>query len=867
MDLDDDDLQIRRRAPPGRDTLPIRFPKGIQPRSRIIKAVERKKEGLTDESLLHIMRQRGIAIEPDKPDVGKEGLMDKRGILEHIESKKLERREPYRRVEREKMDLLGYDENATDSLSDTEGDISIARLLKLKMRLRAKRIVVVLAVLALILTPIFVINIEQPEVQEKPILVNGNFNDWKPIEKFPDGSNEISAFGIPGIDISQVAWYLDGREIYFYIEVSGNTILQGDLDKSSLTGQKNLADSVFIFIDTDPSLNHGYDVYDIKADYMIEIYGYSGVAYSGLIKKFNERYRTYVSRIARSPMDWNAWETIQWVNVKTDGNMMELGFFIDGVTVDKLPELEFVVQTRSSLGYYDFFDRVISMSNPSLFVKRNDNPVELYTAADIMQGGSRLWMFSLELSSENGDSNIEQLLMEKIGTLDDSMVSSILIFEDTDANGRFSSSDTLIHKTLYGFVSGFNEMTLPGGSFIINDDEMKTVHVVAEINNDPEKIQGKTFKIILKRSDIICTSTVTYQKDTAVGDKLHYLISTPEDIVIDGSFSDWLSSPEATVISDNDQQFIKKSSIDILNYGYHISTSELAVYLSMKGTVFEGDELPVFTRFYFTGTSDDEPLTDIDRDGRYDLNNDGIEEQYGSGDDDFDNDNIPDEVDPDLDNDMVHNDVDLEPRDPSVSEYYPDLPEHLGLDIIRVYIDLDGDPKTGYNLAGTNINTGSELLVEFRGRDSIIVYSTVLVYFPSQSGQDGPGWNKDNDLTHKLKFANDLRNLETALELSQFKELIENGNKDEIKFYFVVLNWNGQVMDNSNNLKLDETHADMYLPLNLYSRDDGNYQVLSTYDQYKYKKLSSAYMAMTTVFVAMIFAFLLKIDYFKLKKK
>jgi hypothetical protein len=875
-------LRRGRRDPkqgqPG-SQIPIRFPKGIQPREKFVKPPPRKSPGLRDESFQKILEERerlkkkdADAKKADEEFKKPETKVDIRGLWEHFDRKGEDEEEeedivpgmgapvPVRRPPSEGLE---FDEEEETSLED----LSLLRIIKLKFALRRTKIIVMLVVLAIILTPLFVLQLEEPEGPKTLVQLDGRFNDWEPMEKYKDSLDEGSAEGTSSLDITQVALAQDKSRYYVYIEVSDDFLLAGDILNATDDGKNNVADSVLIFIDTDPSKSDGYSVYGIKADLMVEINGFDGIVSNAALNKYNERFRTYEKRTIRDEKDWNAWEFYSWANIGVFGTKLEVGFDIDRNSEGSPGDYEFVIQTHSHSGSYDFFDRVLAPGQGELHVKRTDNQMETITPAELAESQNKIWMFSLEVANFGSDSSLDKLTLKKSGTIDDADVFSLQLFEDTDSDRQYSSSDKQIVNTVYGFINGLNDLELPADERGLSRDETKLLHLVAELKSGSSSLAGTTFGIELERRGIYSDAVVTYLKDSFFGDKLHYLHNVPGEIVIDGAFGDWTGNnvPQAKIEYDSSQE--SNSNINILKYGHYLSEPNLAVFMTVAGNVLEGDTVPVYRRQYFTPSSDYEFPRDLDNDGRVDSDSDGLEEGYDTRDDDFDNNDIPDEVDPDIDGDLVPNDVDLDDRNVAVGEFYPDLPERLGLDIMRVYIDLDGEPGTGYNLAGTSTRTGAELLVEFRGRAGEIYLKTASRYVTTGTVSGFPEWQVDNDMTDSIDVGNDLSSLEASLDLTNVIDLLKPLPGDNINLFFVLLLWDGSEVDFSNELEPAQ-----YIPgtrsasVGLPATTANEYHTLMA-DLETHTKISRIHMTMTSVFAAAMALFLWKLDFFTDRKK
>ena len=287
----------------------------------------------------------------------------------------------------------------------------------------------------------------------------------------------------------------------------------------------------------------------------------------------------------------------------------------------------------------------------------------------------------------------------------------------------------------------------------------------------------------------------------------------------------------------------------------------LAVNTSVEGKILEGNSAPVFTRYYFTVPSTNEQALDLDGDGRYDVNGDGFEEGYFSSDSDFDNDDIPDNVDPDIDGDMVPNSSDKDPRDPWIGEVYKDLPERLGQDIIRIYIDVDGNSRSGCDLEGAGNPIGAELFIEFRGRSGVIDSSSAYIFTYDGPITGGPEWEASPIMKNTISAAADKKSLEAQIDMSEVLSSLSIYDLDDIKVYFVILNWYEDVEDVSNNIDwTSEPQAYTRLGIPLSSDMVSEFYKTPGETEEGLTYLTRMYMVLTTIFVLGLAVFLFKSD-------
>ena len=170
------------------------------------------------------------------------------------------------------------------------------------------------------------------------------------------------------------------------------------------------------------------------------------------------------------------------------------------------------------------------------------------------------------------------------------------------------------------------------------------------------------------------------------------------------------------------------------------------------------------------------PLGALDRDGdgRLDLNGDMFEDDFGTRDDDWDNDNGQpddpatsfrdtgtDDVDEDDDNDGIPDWNDPTRGGPHVPGPPADLPPLMGRDTVEFLFDSDGDGATGYSPDGYLLGADYRVLVDGRnGR-------AVRARFFEHVGENPGAW--DWRAIDVVDHAMDSTRLEVGVPLDLFR--------------------------------------------------------------------------------------------------
>ena len=511
--------------------------------------------------------------------------------------------------------------------------------------------------------------------------VDGNFEEW---------SSEIPYYNLRAspedVNVTVVKFHSTEKGLYFFVETQEKLFVNSS--------------GVYIFIDSDMNSETGYLVDGIGADFMAEVYGWNGSVVGRTLYFFNSTdnsdFSKFISMGSVAAMaKYNKlegliprhFERFRSVVVTTD----YAGGF-DEATVPEYGEFSVPVLTRS---YEDVIE--YNTTTPVLEIKiagfgRN---VEVYNMSFTFNGTATPFdMDRLALYLDNGD-------------------------------GKFGPGDSLITdawRTSDGSVVEFPDLNL----------RVKNATVFLTVRCHWTYLDQRTILATLKSIGMNYPYEIIDLSDGG-----SYIHSIPDEVHVDGSFLDWLGAKvdsPGDVLDPSGNPTGGDYNIDILQYSSFTGNS-LYFYVSVNGRMMGGTECPVERMF---------TLPDSDRDtvpDRFDL--------YPH---DFNNDGIPDEEStievngesmPDVDADGVADypygeDMWLNTTIPDdfpepyagkeVHVYIGPVEAHpvYGYDIMRIYVNSDGNRTTGFSLPQYPL--GADYMVEIYGKEGEVKNASLYVY-------------------------------------------------------------------------------------------------------------------------------------------
>jgi hypothetical protein len=409
-----------------------------------------------------------------------------------------------------------------------------------------------------------------------------------------------------------------------------------------------------------------------------------------------------------------------------------------------------------------------------------------------------------------------------MGTIEDSDIVSVKLFEDADQSGNFSTDDLLIYAS-YDFQPSNSHKLVnfeftPGLEITVNDHQ--TFFIVLDIS--PGAVNHHAVGVKVDRSSTTSNGVLTVDSALPVGGKAPstYIGEIPEYIIIDGAFADW---NEVHNYVDTDDSDILNDNVDINEFRIDQDSENVSFYFRVKGTMMGGSRVPMFPIIIPPPApvlidSDDDGVPDI-RDphpnSSYDMDGDGWSDDYE------DVISFTDYANSDTDGDNYTDSIDLDPNDPSIPP--PPIripPEIKGQDSAYIFIDTDTNPYTGYRLS--NMEVGAEYMIEISGKYGYIFNSSYNIF----NGSTSRDWNWS--YIDDIDVGIDAERLETQINLTQLgliNSTVTDIENKSVDFYFIITDWANMTVDTPdctlNNLEgMKETLKSINV-LNMYTNATG----------------------------------------------
>ncbi len=504
--------------------------------------------------------------------------------------------------------------------------------------------------------------------------VDGKFEEWK---------TGIPYYGLErasgDINIRYVKFHPADNGIYFYIKTVSEML-------------KN-SSGIYIFLDTDNSTSTGYLIRGIGADYMVEIYGWNSTLKGKTLYYFN----------STDQHDFAGFHSMGSVSAILRGDNLE-GFA-------KVPASHFRAIVVSY--NYAFMEDIA----PCLYYGRRNFIVEEYSGSSVLPLDKRAAV--LKMPIRGGDIRIWSMKFLINGTADARDI-KFSLYQD-NGNGVLDSEDTLISASYI----------LQGDTLSFDNLDLSVSNATLFLAVVPHGSSQKTLSVRIEEIG----ANIPYFLDYRIV-QASYIGKISEVPHVDGSFADWRNAQQdsADDVITSGKVLAVDANIDLLRYSSYTGKS-LLVYLMVKGRLLGGTDVPTL-RFPTLPDSDRDTVPD-----KFDL--------YPN---DFNNDGIPDNESsvmvngvkyPDVDGDGVPdypygNDMWLNTTIPSnfpkpyagrhVSVYIGPVPHRkvYGMDAIDIYINSDGDNRTGFSLP--QYPFGADYKVEFIGKNGRVYESGLYEY-------------------------------------------------------------------------------------------------------------------------------------------
>lgn len=551
---------------------------------------------------------------------------------------------------------------------------------------------------------------------EVGINIDGNFEDWDRFmayHAYPPPSDELP----PHLRIDEYRLHSENGFLYVYLRTDG-----------PLFESEDGVYSVHVFVDTHQG--KGYQIGDINGEYRLEVYGWNGSIKGTSYYAFREEHASN---------DWNGYVHKGSLRAEHVENELELKVWLP---VNNSIGPGVVIHTKCCRHHYATAGNVRPGESSLVSWVNKAGP-------GVVDPGAEFDIIRLTTVSLSGVSTLDHVTLE-YNRHSTPNVEFVSLYNGNEGN-------YLVDWT--PFESG---MTLHPDEEVGEDILELTVRAITFRNTPPGSVVG------LKIADV-GAGKGTASLLPANLDNI-YVSEIPDEIAVNGAFVHWLTGD----IREDDFDDLTPAdawnpNIDIRKYSW-AENHDTVFMVGVEGNMLGGTVVP-----YNRGR----PPELVDSDG------DGIPDIYDPFPNDFTNDGTPDSEMltpdglPDVDGDgvadwphgpdmwlnttiPVHPDIPEEYWGREVSRYIGpvELPVRTGEDTIRIFIDADGDPSTGYTAPWMDI--GAEYMVMINGCNMEVTHTELLRY-------NGRTYGRTWDSLGEVPVALNETSLETAvdIELSQ----------------------------------------------------------------------------------------------------
>ena len=586
---------------------------------------------------------------------------------------------------------------------------------------RRQRIMSISLAIILILLPLSLYYSDISQNNNDIISIDGEFEDWQDLEGYPDSVGDQPTN--PNVDIIgyKLSQNIDSGTLAFYLKVNG-IILNGKKG-DNLDNSVYKLDSVHIFIDSDCTSSTGYTFREFGADYMVEIQGYNNWVTNSVLMKFDN---------SRNRFDWNGWEYIDQVDARCQDRRLETKIWLSEIVIDNVESSKVTIgfQIQDSDGNEDWADWVVGTHDNIVIITQTMCLPELTENL-----GEQVMALDLSITSINQPAQIQELKVNKIGSVDDSEIEETSIYLD-NGNHRFDSEDFKLMTSEFQNSAAIFVFEEP---LDLEKGQDRTCYITAKLSDKivPHRTLG--FEVSAENNIIFDNNEILLNiESTNIG--LGYLGELPSEIIIDGAFGDWQDIPSRKDVDD--YELINKN-IDVNEYRIVNGRDDISFYFEVKGTMMGGTSIPMRPDYIVTTPKQSTPAIDI----------------------------LSQKADPQIVT--------------SIKQNIP-IPEVIGEDAGYIFIDTDMNEDTGLNVDGLEI--GADYLVQITGKNGNILSNRCYKYRLGENGKVSntesiKNWVYITD----IPVASDESRLETQLD---FKKLsFEVGNLEYLKIYFYFEDW------------------------------------------------------------------------------
>jgi len=379
---------------------------------------------------------------------------------------------------------------------------------------------------------------------QQGVFINGNFDDWKGANMYPDQANDQSVN--PDVNIVKFGAQRDSKYLSFFVKVQGTV----------MNGHNAGLDSLSIYVDGDKNYNTGYHIGNIGADYLLRLEGYNNKIYSKNFWRFNT---------SRDPLDFNGFSAGLRVSASNDGSQLEAQTSLADTNMKKDTIIACLAIMEDKDGNMD-----------SSFVFSDKKGALVSTLTFTAQGHLRKGQ-NVELG--------RVILDAYMVPADVTGISLMLKGSATSADfGTITLTPDIGGASYTGSISG-TIMSFNTGAMKVAKDSSTVLKVMADISNSA--VSGHTIGLKFAGPDAVSTDATTLTEDE--GPSTDAYIDTPTTkIVIDGAFEDWTTIPS---IPDPAKD-TSNPNIDLRDVRYSSDALDIYFYFRVDGKVMMGMDSP-----------------------------------------------------------------------------------------------------------------------------------------------------------------------------------------------------------------------------------------------------------------------------------
>ncbi|MFW5904528.1 MAG: hypothetical protein ACOCTK_03570, partial [Candidatus Saliniplasma sp.] len=553
---------------------------------------------------------------------------------------------------------------------------------------------------------------------EVDVEIDGDFDDWHAIKTYYDREN-VDLLD-ESLDIREYKLKESDGYLNLYMRANG-TIFETDEG----------VHSVRFFIDIE---DYGYEIGNIQADYLLEVYGWEENIEGTTLHKFNE---------SRSSDDWNGFSRAGGGQANVVDDELEARFWIGNIPVKSEPSM--MVHSMSPNGW-DMTEGKVWEDLDSLTAN-----TDLF-GPKVINSGELEPLFKFEAFSISEEAVMESLVLDYNEHSSESIL-NVEVHEVDNYTGH-----EFIGEPVARYEGFEKNSTLP--IHLQFNTTPREFIVAAEIQENASSMDP----IGIKLKDVICKDGLSTISPPIMENK--YINEVPSEPQIDGAFAFWDEyGHEEDPLDDLSPHEAWNPNIDIRKHSLY-SNEKTFFNVDVEGNMMGGADIPYHRS---------RPPELKDSDG------DGIPDIYDPYPNDFTNDGTPDSEMvtedglPDVDGDGVADwaygsdkwlnttipeDLEIPQRywGEEVSRYIGpvDVPVKTGEDHLRVFID--SDPDIGYSAPWLDMR--ADHMINISGRNMEITSAHISEY-------DGSGGDWDWNVLDDVEAAINRTSLETVYDLTE----------------------------------------------------------------------------------------------------